>query len=240
MKFIRTNKYNSLNIFNYFVIILFVTIAIHFFSAFTTFVAIPYIIVICTILLINYCTVEKKKTNNNKNNVFQKTITFICISFYLLVIIFSLYLFIINTSSSHIYKNPRKYSQAIKAIKQQEKISHFPKTIPTDAEKIQMYCYTSDYDGEIFLLKFYINKEYIKQELKQHKFLNSDTLIGTYQDIYYIYTDNNRISIDNTTWYVIDDKENKQIYPKYFPYYSGIGISNELNYIIYYYIEPSD
>ena len=84
---------------------------------------------------------------------------------------------------------------------------------------------------------FKTNKNYIDQELKNHKFLNSNTPIGTTQETYYIYNDNNKININNTTWYVIDNKNNRQIYPKYFPYYSSSGISNNLDFIIYYYIE---
>ena len=143
-------------------------------------------------------------------------------------------------SDKHTIKNPKNYAKAQSIIKQQGKISHFPKTIPADAKNVQMYCYTSDYSGEVFILKFYINKKYIEQELQNNKFLNSNTPVGTHQDIYYIFTDNNRIKIDNTTWYVLDNEENKQIYPNYFPYYNSIGVSNNLDFIIYYYIAPGD
>ena len=160
--------------------------------------------------------------------------------FYSSIVITILYFIFLNLFSYNTYTNPNKYLQAIKAIKHQEKISHFPKTIPLNAKKIQMYCYTSDYNGEVFVLKFKIDKMYIEQELKKHKFLNSDTPIGTPQNIYFVYTDNNRINVDNTTWYVINNEKNKQIYKDYFPYYSSIGISNNMDYIIYYYIEPVD
>lgn len=240
MKIFRTNQYNSLNIFNYTIITLFITLIVHFFTKYSTLTIVPYIIIFGAILLISYCSVDKKHKIDNQNNIFQKSITSLSVLFYSAIVIIISYFIFVNFFSHQTYTNPHNYSRAIKTIKHKEKISHFPKTIPPNAEKIQMYCYTSDSNGEAFILKFKINKKYIEQELKQHKFLNPDTPIGTSQDIYYIFTDNNRINIDNTTWYVLDNKENKQIYKKYFPYYSSIGVSNNMDFIIYYYIEPQD
>lgn len=251
MKIYCTNEYHSLNIFNYIVSgIVFILVACflaeisYIFSSlpirviYTCLKILPIILIFCGLLITKFFFCDRKNITT-KNSPIQKTITIINVIFYFLLIGIA-FIFLSYQSDKYTFTNPKDYIKAIKSIKQEEKISHFPKTIPTEAKKIQMYCYTSDYNGEIFILKFYINKEYIEQELKNHKFLNSDTPIGTNQEIYYIFTNNNRIKINNTTWYVIDNEDNKNIYPKYFPYYSGIGISNNLDFIIYYYITPSD
>ena len=195
-------------------------------------------LVLCGLLITKFFFFDKKN-KILKNTPISKIITIINVIFYFLLIGIC-FLFISYESDKQIIKNHNNYTKALQIIKQQEKITHFPKKIPSNAKKIKMYCYTSDYGGEIFILKFDINKEYIEKELKNHKFLNSDTPIGTAQEIYYIFNDNNRIKTDNTTWYVIDNKENKQVYKKYFPYYSSIGISNNMDFIIYYYIQPGD
>ena len=249
--FQQINKYNSLNIFNliissfiiilifcYFAEISFTYSAIPIRIIYICLKILPFVLVICGLLIAKFFFFDKKN-KTTKDVLIPKIMTIINIIFYFLLI--GIYfLFLLYEADKHIIKSPNNYAKGMKIIKQQEKISHFPKTIPANADKIQMYCYTSDYNGEVFILKFNINKEYIEQELKNHKFLNSDTPIGTPQEIYYVYNDNNRIKTDNTTWYVIDNEENKQIYKKYFPYYSSIGISNNLDFIIYYYIEPSD
>ena len=210
-----------------------------FFIDIQSFIIIPYVVILGIILLIHFFTVDRKQKINVQNSILQKSITFLAISLYFIVITTIFYL-IIFSSHHQTYTRPNDYSKALKLIKQQENISHFPTTIPKDASKIQLYIYTSDFNGEIAILKFKTNKNYIDQELKNHKFLNSNTQIGTTQNIYYIYTDNNRININNTTWYVIDNKNNRQIYPKNFPYYSSIGISNDMDFIVYYYVEPKD
>ena len=135
-------------------------------------------------------------------------------------------------------KNPSKYDKAYSIIKAKNKITHFPKVIPSNAKKVKMYCYTSDFNGEIFLLEFKIDKNYIEQELLKHKFVNIPKT-GEMQAIYHFY-EGNGIKHDGYMFYVIDDEENREYSAKYFPYFSGIGVNKNMDYILYYFFYPSD
>lgn len=154
-------------------------------------------------------------------------------------IILFIVLFLSGAGENKPITNPKDYTQAINSIKQQDKISHFPKNIPAEAEDVQLYCYTSDLHGELFQLRFKINKEYIKNELKKYSFINTDTKIGIRQNIYHM-PFMNKEDLKNFTFYVLKNQENEYFFDEYFPYSNGIGISKNMDYIMYYYIEPGD
>ncbi len=159
------------------------------------------------------------------------------------IISFATYFWLLITSICppvKLVRTPAKYEQVVKQLMRQEKITFLPKTIPNGASDIQLYSYYDNVERECLLLKFKINKEYIENELKKHEFLNADTPIGTKQDIYFIPSDDGRISSDGFTFYVIKDKENESYYKQYFPFFTSIGVDKNLEHIIYYYILPND
>jgi hypothetical protein len=80
----------------------------------------------------------------------------------------------------------------------------------------------------------------IQKELKKHKFLNANTPIGTKQKIYFMYSDDGRITSDGYTFYVLDKEGNYNENEKYFPYYSGIAIDKNMSHILYYHIVKGD
>ena len=133
------------------------------------------------------------------------------------------------------------YTECINAIQNKEKITHFPKIIPTNA-KAQLYCYPAEYNGqgELVILRLTTDKTYIEYELKSHTFLNSQTPIGTGQNIYNMPTETVGIPKEDLTFYVLKNKDNEYYYKTYFPYFTGIGVDKNLENIVYYYIEPSD
>ena len=136
--------------------------------------------------------------------------------------------------------NPKQYKKALNMIEIQDEIRHFPKEIPSNAKNVKMYNYTSDSNGEFFLLQFKIDKDYIEQELKKNDFINKHSPIGIPQDIYHFYSFHGIKPDGCYTLYVIDNAYNRDVYNDYFPYYSGIGISNNFDHILYYYFNLED
>ena len=103
-----------------------------------------------------------------------------------------------------------------------------------------MYCFPSryEYDGALILLKLKADKKYIENEFHKNKFLNSKTKVGTVQKIYNMPSERVGIEQDQLTYYVLDDKYNYDENGEYFPYFTGIGIDKNYEYILYYYIRP--
>lgn len=170
----------------------------------------------------------------------------------ILVILLSLFvtiafivIFIISSLSQEttVYKTPNQYNTCLKSEYYQENIKHFPKNIPDHAQEVSLYCAPAGYkyDSALILLKLKIDKEYIKNELNNHKFLNSKTPVGTVQKIYHMPSEST-VGIDRNklTYYVLDDKYNYNEDGQYFPYFTGIGIDKNYEYILYYYINPDD
>lgn len=140
---------------------------------------------------------------------------------------------------STVITNLKQYENALSRIKEQDMIAHFPKSIPLNAKDIKLYFRMSDYGTDIYLLEFKTNNEYIKSELKKNNFINPDTSIGEKQKLYHFYS-TKHIKPDKYTFYVINNEKNRRIINQYFPYYSGIGVSKNLDYILYYYFCPED
>ena len=136
------------------------------------------------------------------------------------------------------YRNPSDYKKVLTNIENADKVSHFPKIIPNDAENVQIYGYVSAFGRELLILKFKTNKKYIQDVFNNNKFINANTPVGTKQKIYFMPSDNGRISSKDMTFYVIDDESNKPYYEKYFPYFSGIGVDKNYKYILFYYTCP--
>ena len=88
------------------------------------------------------------------------------------IIVFVMYLLFQGPT---IYTNPDDYNKCLKSEYSQENIKHFPKNIPENAQEVNFYCVPAGYkyDGSLILLKLKVDKEYIKNELNSHKFLNS-------------------------------------------------------------------
>jgi len=171
-------------------------------------------------------------------NIFLGIVTILLI---LIGIIAILFLYFHFTSYNIKTNNLKKYEKCIKSVKYPEHIEHFPKSITKNTDEAKLYCFTSDYNGEWVLLLLKANKDYINQELKSHKFINSEDKIGDYQEIYYMPSE--RVGIQNNTdltYYVLDNADNRYYYPKSFPYYNGIGVDKNLEHIFYYYITPDD
>lgn len=181
-----------------------------------------------------------------KIKITKKTkIILITIITVILILFTSIFLFLCVISHwlfppLEVTRDPAEYEQTISRLMRQEKIKFLPHKIPKEACEVQFYSYSSPMDGERVLLKFKANKDYIKNELKTHKFLNADTPLGAKQEIYFIPSEHAKISVEGFTWYVIKDKENEDYYKKYFPYFTSIGVDKKLEYIIYYYMLPND
>jgi len=182
----------------------------------------------------------------NVKSSLKKILKFILIALLLLLFIIILGLlvaFIVYSflKGSTVYKNIREYNKCIESEYYKEDIKHFPKTIPENFYEANLYCYPSrfEYDGALILLKLKVDKEYIKNELSNHKFLNSKTPVGTVQKIYHMPSEKT-VGIDRNslTYYVLDDKDNYNENSQYFPYFTGIGIDKNYEYILYYYIRP--
>ena len=159
----------------------------------------------------------------------------------LILLAFAAIKYILWSMSPTIYKKPKYYKAVKEQIVEQNKIKHFPEEIPADATEVQFLGYTQmPYDGEMLLLNFKTNKTYIDNELKKNEFWNKNDKLGQKQDIYFVPKVTKDFKEQDYTYYVIKDDDNKNYYKKYFPYFSGIGISKDANKILYYYIFPAD
>lgn len=161
----------------------------------------------------------------------------VLIIMFVLFIAFAIFSFF---KDSIIYKNINDYDKCIKSEYYQESISHFPNTIPENIKEANLYCFPSryEYDGALILLKLKADKKYIENEFHKNKFLNSKTKVGTVQKIYNMPSERVGIEQDQLTYYVLDDKSNYDENGEYFPYFTGIGIDKNYEYILYYYIKP--
>ena len=181
--------------------------------------------------------------------IILKILIVIAISLSILFTIFGIIIFIIVfvmyslSQSPTIYTNPNDYNKCLKSEYSQESIKHFPKTIPDNVQEVILYCVPANnkYDGSLILLKLKVDKEYIKNELNSYKFLNSKTPVGTPQKIYHMPSENT-VGIDRNklTYYVLDNKDNEWASKLYFPYFTGIGVDKNYEYILYYYIMHDD
>lgn len=162
---------------------------------------------------------------------------FICIV--ALLIILGGIIYIVSDNTGNTITNPSDYEKALSVISNKKEIVHFPKTIPNDATDVKLYCWKSSTNGELLILTFKINKEYLSNELKRHTFINQNDIVGSKQNIYF-FPQKCQIKPEKFTFYVLKTENNISVYKDYFPYFSGIGIDKNFEKIIYYYIEPDD
>lgn len=135
-------------------------------------------------------------------------------------------------------ENPDDYSKALKAIHFQERIAHFPKVIPTEAEDVELYQSSNNWFGsENLMIKFSIDKKYIDNELKKYKFISIENRQNSkYNPARIFYS--GEININDFTFYVINDKNNEIPNEHSFLYHYGLGVNKDFSKIIYYYICP--
>ena len=176
---------------------------------------------------------------NSKIKLALKILLSIIIGITIFIAVIGIALFLIpNTEPVSKIKD---YEKCLELVLNKDKISHFPKSIPTGA-KSYLYCYPADYEGqgELVILRLTTDKSYIQKELNSHTFLNSEIPIGTAQNIYNMPTETVGISKEDLTFYVLKNADNKYYYKTYFPYFTGIGVDKNMENIVYYYIDPSD
>jgi hypothetical protein len=176
---------------------------------------------------------------NSKIKLALKILLGITIAITLLISVISLIIF--YTPSTVPIQRITDYEKCIEAVINKDKIRHFPKSIPAEA-KSYLYCYPANYErqGELVILRLTANKSYIQKEMSTQTFLNSETPIGTVQNIYNMPTETVGISNKELTFYVLKNEDNEYYYKTYFPYFTGIGVDKNLENIVYYYIDPSD
>ena len=145
-----------------------------------------------------------------------------------------------NLLSATKYTNIKDYEKCLTETLNKNNITHFPKVIPNNAEKIKFYCIPAkdEYSSGLYLLKFEIDDKYIDNEFKIHDFLNTYDKLGVPQKIYNMPSKYVGIKSEDLTYYVIKNKSNLSVKYKYFPYFSGIGINKDKNTILYYLINP--
>ncbi|MBR6127979.1 hypothetical protein IKQ21_09875 [bacterium] len=169
-------------------------------------------------------------------NIFGNVIKFSVIVYIGYILLSTVFVFFFSGINKTI-KNPAQYEKAYTTVRFKEKITHFPSTIPENAKNVKMYFYTSGSNNEVFLLEFNTDKKYIEQELRKNKFINFNS--SDNQKIYHFYKGNG-IKPDGYKFYVIDDEENRIYAKQYFPYFSGIGVNEDKDKILYYFFYPSD
>ena len=137
------------------------------------------------------------------------------------------------------YNKPSQYKTAIKHVHSKSRIQHFPKELPNDAINIQLNFDENNWFGsEEIIVKFKIDKNYINNELNNYKFISVEKPNEYVHDFNILSTYNNPISIENFTFYVINDKSHEHPDIHMFPYHYGIGVNENTSEIIYYYVCP--
>ena len=132
------------------------------------------------------------------------------------------------------------YNKIMHNVKNPKKIAHFPKDIPNNAKDVKFYYWASNTNGEVMLLQLKTDKKYITDELNRLEFFNCYDSVGCRQNIYHFPQTKGFLKSHNYTFFVLKNDENESVYKKYFPYFTGVGVDNNLEHIIYYYIEPDD
>ena len=153
----------------------------------------------------------------------------------------AIFIFFIALFMPLFYDDVQDYPTCLEKNYYKEDIKHFPKTIPEKAEEIEFYCLPALYerDGSLIMLKYKADKNYIESELKKHEYVNSDDPIGAPQKIYNMHPELVGLEDKDITYYALKTKENEYEQKSgYFPYFSGIGVSKDMDYILYYAINP--
>lgn len=166
------------------------------------------------------------------------------------IIIFIQYVFIIGMLSFVIYfknielinktyKDINEYNLAIKSVRTKSSVSHFPKEILSNAKNAKLYKSTCGFfaSGEDIVLSFETDKQYIDNELKKHKFIETegpfekDEEYGDNSMRYYA-VHNLGLNKAGFKFYVIGKTSRNK---KDFPTEYGIAVNDKINTILYYY-----
>lgn len=177
--------------------------------------------------------------NKYKFSLVDKLLIFGLVSPFV-IIICAIFIFLI---ALFMHDDVQDYPTCLEKNYYKENIKHFPKTIPEKAEEIEFYCFPALYerDGSLIMLKYKADKNYIESELKKHEFLNSDEPIGSIQKTYNMHPELVGLEAKDITYYALKTEDNEYAQERgYFPHYTGIGVSNDMNYILYYTITPDD
>lgn len=159
-----------------------------------------------------------------------------------LIILFQVFIFLVFytilciTEADQIYINPDDYEKALKSIRKQERVLHFPSRIPQQARNVQLYKVADSIHGgcEIWL-KFDIDKSYINKELEKNKFTKVLYPGSKNYEFFYSLPFDSRINLDGFIFYVIDDSDTIKLTEHYTPYSLGMGVNKEKTQIVYYY-----
>ena len=158
-----------------------------------------------------------------------------------LISTYAIFIFLILLIMPVFYNDVQDYQTCLDKHYYKEDISHFPKIIPEGAKDVRLRCFpcTSKGGQGSILLKYKADKNYIESELKKYEFINPDEPIGTPQKIYNMPSKFVGINPEDMTYYPIKTPSNESANERgYFPYYSGIGVSKNMDYILYYEIVP--
>lgn len=201
---------------------------------FGLFFFIPVIIV----LIISITAMQLHKFFPRLTNVITFLLNSFIIIFVQLIGGFIIFILLAMLDADTIFDNPKYYQKALKSISYKNRIAHFPETIPQNAKDIELYKASSHWFGsEEILLKYTTDKNSIDKEITKHKYIRTKTAENGYLP-YPMPTDNGRIKLDGFIFYIINDRENENLEGYHFPYHYGIGVNDDKNQIIYYYISP--
>lgn len=136
------------------------------------------------------------------------------------------------------FTNPSEYSEALGYACDKDETKHFPKEIPPNAKNVLLHKPNDCWFGsDYFSLSFQTDKQYIDNELKKHKFIETE---GPYQtdeeysnnSMRYYALKHLNLNKSNFKFYIIGNNTTDK---SSFPLEYGIAINNKTNTILYYY-----
>lgn len=148
-----------------------------------------------------------------------------------------------------VINNPNRYNAVIRELDGEEKIAHFPRQIPIDANNTVLFKESCVRGGDIVYLRFIAPKEYIEKEIKKYHYVKIE---GPFEDVekyesnypreFIFGKERNNIDykeyrdkIEGYKIYVIGDKSS---YDDSIPCEYGIAVNDKTNTIIYYASNP--
>lgn len=130
-----------------------------------------------------------------------------------------------------VYNDAKSYNEAIKSVKAQSYIKHFPPEIPSGAKNIKLHKNSNSFFGSEWIsLSFEINNYYINKELKKYNFI--ETKNNKYNPVRDYAVNNLNLDKTNFKFYVIGNNSTDK---SGFPLEYGIAVNNKTNTILYYY-----
>ena len=206
---------------------------------------IPTLIVAFICYLSNLCKNKYSKLVKTLAVLINIFIIFIGQTFFA----FGLFLMMCIANNGVIINNPNRYNAVLRELDGEEKIAHFPRQIPIDANSTVLFKESCVRGGDIVYLRFIAPKEYIENEIKRFNYVKIE---GPFEDAKkyennhprdFIFGEerNNidykeyRDKIEGYKIYVIGDKSP---YKSSRPCEYGIAVNDKTNTIIYYASNP--